>query len=163
MVQRTITVDIPENLDKLTENVARLLLYPSIEKFLEEAVVSLSLKTMLQTFDYYVDPGDLEKRYGLSETKREEPEIGKNENSHASQLLDRNAIVETLETVTDDLSLIFQSKDFQEFLEENPVIRRTIYGAQQSLVEMKQTIQESGEIERGISPTKEGAPENYRR
>jgi len=153
MVQRIITVDIPEKMDRLVENVARLLLYPSTEKFLEEAVVSLSLKTMLQCFDYYIDPKDIAERYGLVETEKTE----KNENIRASATWLPHMIIKTLEDATDKISMCLQISTFQELLKENPVIERTIMQAQQSLVELKQEIEESKE-KAGANPVEEGAP-----
>jgi len=140
MVQRTITVDIPENMDKLLENVARLLLYPSAEAFLEKEAVKWTLSELLGNFEVFVDPDELKKRYSLEEDFQE-TETTQQNLSPAAQVPNKSAIVEELERTTDWLSLCMRDKAFETFLVDNVVIRRVLSDVQQTLVELKGSLQ----------------------
>jgi len=138
MVKLLVEVDVPENIAEFLRNLAALL-KKSPEELLTDRLL-FDLTTIEDNWELWADYEEILPKYGIIEKK--ETVVPCNPRS---TMLDTATIIKTLEDATDKLSMCFQSMVLQEVLEESPPLKRTIYSAQQSLVELKQEIEESKE------------------
>jgi len=147
MVIRRIQIEIVENVDQFPQVMARIY-ETTVEGVLRDRLFyNLRANNVANTWETWLDPEDILRRCGLIESYPQEQETAiKHNTTPVTQLSDRNTIIQELERVTDHTSLCLQSKAFEELLEENPPLKRTSYSAQQALIELKQRIEESGDM-----------------